>query len=456
MKEFDLWGWNYTSSTSATQKLVEHISQCTGNKQVLELAGGHPGGGKAFGLHLCELLVDKLGDNFRVPSWFHLLPEERGSALLTKDENANIISYTWGKYKIQAPGRELKSWHDPQSSVMVRSSAQDEDWKNAASGTSQSKRIWVNELVEKLRHERWGNEPMVVQEHAYGVGMVIDIGYSPLLERVVGRVASGRTHERFTSATWDSDGPCGLWDVETGERLFWRTRGCTGEFENSFNYAKLVTELYHALRRIGITFGVQLEVVVSTYNSMVYVVQLRPTPELVRGNKQQETPEPNKKPWAITAQVGMAHAPRTGQCILLRDISDRSKAYRTMSDWSNTCRPGPTARYPEEKPFAGKVIVWDGLPSPYSPGTQAWAMSVLGAIGIVGLAMRTNTAHGTPGGEGARAQFLPRWNETAELSTLLSLPGDQVRDLAYLIRGNPSVELTVVSDGLVGQVFINP
>jgi hypothetical protein len=41
MKEFDLWGWDYSASTSATQKLVEHISQCTGNKQVLELAGGH-------------------------------------------------------------------------------------------------------------------------------------------------------------------------------------------------------------------------------------------------------------------------------------------------------------------------------------------------------------------------------------------------------------------------------
>ena len=116
---------------------------------------------------------------------------------------------------------------------------------------------------------------------SHGVGVVVDLGWSELLQRNVLRVALGCPSQEgggvvYTSPTWDNEAAVGLFDAETGEPIV----------DLQVRYydvrQRIVDKMVHwiipTLINCGITFGLQFEFVGSLrIDDDDALVQVRPS-----------------------------------------------------------------------------------------------------------------------------------------------------------------------------------
>ncbi|MBI4272578.1 hypothetical protein HY621_01880, partial [Candidatus Uhrbacteria bacterium] len=253
------------------------------NKLVRDLSGGKrdvaqelknvlaKGGGKAFGLKVCEKVAGNFGYypyKLSVPPW-------------------EIVEDI---YAFQQSDRDY--------SRVVRSSSPLEDWIDSRSGVLRSFNFlnshfdWTG--FKYLQEARELPEvPYVAQEGVKGWGIVADIAYSPLFKKVVTKIAYGNTrsqdelrglggHGSFTSATTDTEASVGIWEAETGLPLVPTVNfGHESAHPDKLRYRNtFVAPLFDAIKKAGITFGVQLELVMHPDRPMdVSIVQIRPTPK---------------------------------------------------------------------------------------------------------------------------------------------------------------------------------
>jgi hypothetical protein len=243
-KPFDLWGWNYTlNDVEALAKTL-----CSGTYQQHLLSVFNEGGGKAFGLAICDILKAHC-PGASVPPWYTVSKTNKRRSCFSR------LADFFSKRTVLRESLKLQ----------LRSSTKDEDWLCRESGTNASVNILPKNLPHELSNPRWANQPVVVQRHVWGVGLVIDIGYSQLNGSVVGRVIAGRHKKEIgqcTSATWDGDGNACVWDANSGELISWVSGYYTGEFDDHYNYGNLIQRLYQAAQKIGINFGFQIELII--------------------------------------------------------------------------------------------------------------------------------------------------------------------------------------------------
>jgi hypothetical protein len=266
MPDFALDKWGY--SLDDLGKFITTVSK--GDPAVRESleTALREGGGKAFGLKICELVAKNFTHppyKILIPPW-HIVPDVR-----------NVDPF-------QNRGRVLRSsdfkedWLDPNSGTL-RSYNFDSFNETILFGAVKSGRFTDSKLPEV---------PHILQEAREGYGWVLDIAHSELLGESVVKIASGNSRgdltlhgtERYTSATDDFEASVGVWEAETGqpvlpERNFHKSFFETGQSAtNTFAPA-----LVRALQKTGIDFGVQMEMIVNPDNpNDIHLVQIRPSP----------------------------------------------------------------------------------------------------------------------------------------------------------------------------------
>jgi hypothetical protein len=120
----------------------------------------------------------------------------------------NLEAYEAWDQRLHKSGRDLFS----------RSSALDEDWLDDRSGahptgyyyyfqrrlknipdelfTRDAEEIAAHRTKEERLRRSYTEIPYIAQEYAPGFGVVVNIGYSELLNRVIARVSSGRKDQK--------------------------------------------------------------------------------------------------------------------------------------------------------------------------------------------------------------------------------------------------------------------
>ncbi len=269
-QEFALDKWQYTPEDLA--KFTEKISK--GDKKVkLDLENvWQEGGGKAFGLKVCEIIVKNFKSTeieLAVPPW------------IIKENIDNL---------------EKKEVIDK----ILRSSDPKEDWLDPESGTLESFDFKENgefELInirDYLNIEGSFKGPFILQEKKEGYGLVVDIGRSEILNECITKISSG--NERlprydsgkedmiYTSATVDTEPAIGIWNSKDGKSII-----PIREFieDNAFSkdsklYEPFTKNLFESIKKVGIDFGIQMEIVVHPDNpKKFYLVQIRPSPKKI-------------------------------------------------------------------------------------------------------------------------------------------------------------------------------
>ncbi|RJQ24670.1 hypothetical protein C4577_07130 [Candidatus Parcubacteria bacterium] len=266
--EFALDGWQYRDRESVTT-LINRVSQQNPElKPKLETALAE-GGGKAFGLKICEMVARNFTD-----------PE-------------TLCSLTVPEWKIVFDINEI----DPvkYKGIILRSSTDDEDWIDPASGVHASYKLispdnpFPDKSSAAFKRDRESgalfNSHYIEQPIQEGFGLVVDVGYSEILGKPVVRMCSGNLRgdrtEEFTSAVSDTEAAVGAWDSEgrpvTGIVDYRHRTFFDSQDSSPGSFAKGLVE---ALRKTGINFGVQVEIVVNPANPKDFrLIQLRPTPE---------------------------------------------------------------------------------------------------------------------------------------------------------------------------------
>ncbi len=394
-KKFDTLGWSYDQQ--GLLHFREAFAQAMGVRwhaescfRALEL-----GGGKALGLRLCERLA-MVDHRIHVPTWH--IPN------LRPDDFARWLSVN--KY------------------VIVRSSEPDEDWLNSASGAKTSV---VQSSDRLIADSSLYTRNVVVQQCMVGVGFVVDIGYSELLEQPVVRIAHGNTSRegggaRYTSATWDHECHVGVYSLQ-GEAMVPLRHPVFGAIA-----PEMVRLLVQGVQQLGITFGVQLELIIhpDMVNDRWYLVQIRPSPAAVQ--------------WDFTP------LDVTGR--LLETTGKISGCGNAEGD---TLTLDEMYRGKEEDRITGKIVIWDCKMSrvPYDICYAAGA----GAIGqVCNGTMLCNSGHGTfsPAGPHSMEMY-----QQATASGLLIATAYQYHPKdwrADVCRGTIK-RIRIVSDGLVGQIY---
>jgi hypothetical protein len=290
--------------------------------------------------------------------------------------------------------------------------------------------------------------------------LVIDIGYSQLNGSVVGRVIAGRHKKEIgqcTSATWDGDGNACVWDANSGELISWVSGYYTGEFDDHYNYGNLIQRLYQAAQKIGINFGFQIELIIHpTEPDTLHLVQIRPTPRLVRGSVPFKIePCSTINPLAKTPKVGTPNLLSYYEVVRIGHSGCGKTArgqYEVITPWINLPTNYSAAKRPPNKPFANKLVVWNDRGNCYFPGSEAWAMCALGAGVIISPNIRPNTAHDVP--VNFAKPLLPYWAETTQQVSLFALEPAVVNNLFWITEANKKATIGVVSDGLLGYVYL--
>lgn len=300
--------WNYHDGVRQQDALIQQltaIDAAWGKRLRASLRHG----GKAFGLTIAERLATEantigkkigLGVTFSVPLWQGYTREELEHECLQPPKKTQVETSWWDGVKLffgQKPSQHASSVREwPLGPCIVRSSAHHEDWLSGEAGeyvTTQPDLSRYEQRRETLaRHcrlESFSEEVVtssVVQQYERGVGLVIDLVYSPLLKRVVARVAWGReatsyfsNKPEYSSATWDCQGPQGLFCPEYGEELIElrSPHPLSNDLPRNFSSA-LVRVLYRVLADWRWPGGVQLELVKHPGSPHFFIVQIRPSP----------------------------------------------------------------------------------------------------------------------------------------------------------------------------------
>ena len=274
MKPFALHRWGYEERRSRLVKILcETVFQPSQNSEILAL--WHRGGGKALGLKICELISKRVTE-ISVPSWIDLTP--------THQRHVNFARKRLEESEVLNRERDL----------IIRSSHVDEDWIVGEAGVFQSYRCRSERLEETLNENAVPGLPVVIQKWEQGIGLVIDVGWSELLQRVVVRIVTGRDYAnpyredaiQYSSATWDPEGVIVVLNPITGESIIRSQTGkiFKGSTVSNLPLARIATSLYKAIVECRINFGVQLEMIVHPLRPDVWhLVQIRPSTNMLRG-----------------------------------------------------------------------------------------------------------------------------------------------------------------------------
>ncbi|TAL50652.1 hypothetical protein EPN81_02210 [Patescibacteria group bacterium] len=229
-------------------------------------------GGKTLGLRVCERVAES-SPHLHIPPW------------TTLPAGFHLSTDSIEKFQDWIKGRN--------GPFKVRSSSRTEDWLSGVSGALQSRTVYDPQRV--LNHAQEVSQlrdPVVVQKFVDGIGLVVDIAYSQIMRQPIVRISTGRElklssgNRFFSSSTWDHEGRHEVLDPLNGEPLLER---CTGElFDGSclgFPLSDLACELWQRIQDLGITFGVQLELVIHPDTPQEWsLVQIRPSPNRVRAD----------------------------------------------------------------------------------------------------------------------------------------------------------------------------
>lgn len=427
---FDPNAWNYgLSLPQIVQAIPPSLRKALGGKRKI-LQHLQQGGGKALGLSICEL-VAKEDPRLRVPPWM----------MLSRTEQKELLFF--GTFP--ARHEELFVPGDP---VILRSSHIEEDWMNGDAGTYLSLKstafAW-RDILERL----YGKDiPIVIQKFEPGVGIIVDIGWSQLMRRTVVRIAIGRqcqTEEgiRYTSATFDRDGEIQVRDPETGLLLLPLYKGIELlPTLADFPFHDFACTLYRAVQNTGITFGVQLELVIHPDHPQNWrLVQIRPSPHVVRGTL--ELPETKSIPMAWTPVVNMVCVAK-GKPVLLMQQADPLWKWSFRRAWAgqemSPIDPDLLTR------VRGSIILWKADVQPDVGIKQVEVMSELGALGHISRSrLMINTTHST---------FRDRDRFENPAVGILEIRTDSFDQICSLCQVMENPRITIVSDGLVGHVYV--
>jgi len=404
-------------------------------------------GGKAVGLALCERLAEG-STFFRVPPWFAMNRENADTA----DETNLYIRDIW------------LARHKPWS-VIIRSSGRNEDWHDGRSGLGESVvTLTYDFFIKLILRERVAKNrlPVVVQSMADGYGCVVDVGWSWILGKPVVRFAIGNTttiggRERFTSATWDNEARFGLYDAETGEPII-----PLEDVNLSPVIPQLVRELVASLRRAEIDYGVQLEAVVHPdFPECWHLVQLRPTPDAMRGTMG-TLPRDGRLMMAScrVSKPGICE----GEAIVLsdrgNDLSVQDLAYE-IAHMEGTERERRFDDEEERTMLSGKIILWDDQRFPKSEWTVYRTLGIarLGAVGQIAVRTIVNSSHGTFLRLADVDPNLVRKATDAKTASLIFGTPKSYGCLRFIWprdawpQPNAPIRLRIVSDGIYGEVY---
>lgn len=401
-KQFYVHGWDY--SPECLTRFIETFNDW--DQLMLEKSLEY-GGGKSFGAMLAALPGDC---GFKIVEGFNANHQTIDDLLHSEDE------------------LKTREWVRHHTYLILRSSQPSEDWLDGRAGVHESvtrywKHVWVT-LQERISRGEW----FIVQPYVFGIGFVVDVGFSELLGEPVVRIAHGNAYlegdhkiQTFTSATWDHESRVGIYRT-SGEAIVplpWTFGSIAG---------RLVRQLVRMLEKLGINFGVQLELVIHPDRPEEWnLVQLRPSPAAVRGPRN-----------GIVTHGELAYT--TGKVSGAGDVEGDALCLER----------GPRSRVD----FSGKIIVWDRPQTPRAGvGQDVINATECGALGhIAERSLMGNSAHGSYGGLGSYE--LEHYQKVRERSLLMApcLPMHRA-EFVHAVKSGRVKRLRLVSDGLVGQVY---
>jgi hypothetical protein len=428
---FDPNAWNYHQSPAEiVHTFPPALRKALGGKRkMIKLI--QQGGGKALGLRVCER-VASFDTRLRVPSWIMFSRAEQRDYLF----HGTFPSTCEGIFRSGDP-------------VILRSSHTEEDWMSGDAGTYLSLKSTAfgwRDILERL----YGKDlPIVIQHLTPGIGITVDIGWSVLLRRVVVRIACGRACRTpegitYTSATFDRDGEIQARDPQTGELILPVFKGLKLiPVLTDFPFDDLARTLYQAVHRTGIRFGVQMELMIHPDRPQEWnLVQIRPSPQILRG-KLPIRPAMLQAPEAQTPVVNMVCIAQ-GRPVILTKRQD------PLWQWSFRRLWYDNENLPDQELTArarGAVVLWRINVDADVGIKQVEDVSGLGAVGHLSRArLMINTTHST---------FRDRERCQNPAVGILEIRTDDFDRICGLCCTLTHPRITMISDGLVGQVFVD-
>ncbi len=431
-KKFDPCGWVYghrRAGAVVMDPAFEHLDPDDHLQLVTTLMTG---GGKAFGLELCKRIA-RLSDKISVPKWRWIQLSE----VMHQDMGQFIAGIPWAQ--------------DQNEVLIVRSSAHDEDWLSADSGVHPSHKVKIPNLRGQLIESIHARIPIVLQQHVTGVGVVVDIAWSDILEQVVVRISCGREFcpsgiRKFTSATMDHEGPTTVLDTD-GNTLVELQRGeVLVENPVTLPWSDLAQELPRVIENgIGSKFGVQLELVIHPDQpDDWHLVQIRPTPG--RMQMREEMPESSNATLIATSAAISGAFVHKGQARILSSTENQW----LMSTWMQSSVDDEIDLDVDEAFLNGtSIFVWEEQPHLDWGPMQMLTLYRLGAVGqITCNAITRNSSHSAIQ---RRIDNIKAEQELIHNCVLIGLRDEQHARLLALLRKGP-MDLELVSDGLVAQI----
>ncbi len=423
MKLFDTSKWVYgrVGSAQTLLQLPEELKATLPDNEILSTVSRS--GGKALGLKICEMIASG-SKHLTVPSWMGLSIQDQ----------------------IAQGNSESTSWLASQcGQVHVRSSARSEDWIDGASGRHTSIQCLPEQVFQTaVTVSRW-RSPIVLQESVPGIGIVVGIAHSHLLDQTVIRVATGReiTTEQggrtFTSATWDYEGRHELYEPITGRQIAETRTGIL--FEGgcmNLPLWEIANELWYRVKDLDIDFGVQLELVVHPDTPWIWnLVQIRPSPNGVRvGTVEVET---LANPMATTGIVSSAFNTKA----MARLVTSDDESFLTIVG------AGADFIQPEGRFDGTPTLVWEKDPSSDFGLFQMRAAFSSGiALQITRGVLMINTTHTNI--------YNRDPDEKAQLlrdNGVIAVPNNVHAQLVAALKDGPRL-IHAVSDGIVGQISL--
>jgi len=414
-------GWRY--GTSQIEDLADQIRERVSDENFPTDQGG-----KVFGLSIADPLAK---DAFRVPRW---------------------MPFT-------AQTDPCGSWIWTNSTWMVRSNAADEDWVGPGAGAHTSMTRGPSYVAEAARELLGTCGGVVLQGKSDGVGLVVDFGWSELLQRNVLRVAIGMPSMSgsglsYTSPTWDNEARVGLFDAHTGEAIVDLN---TNYFDVQAVVRPFVDVIVPRLMEWRIKFGLQFELIGSLREGVADLVQVRPSPGSIQGQVVQAPS--GKEPLVTTGMVNMPGEVLAEVYMVLDGHGRNQDPLEVTIMTGQAGRRMPTAEHwdPLKEALCGKIVFWlPGALQKYSGSLfQAAGAWRLGAVAqISAWAILTNSAHGTSTNSYLKSELSRAAFEEARAGgPLLCIGRELTRLLRRECKGETPPVLHIVSDGLVGQVY---
>lgn len=348
---FALDKWEYGKKESVTA-FVDTISQRDPAVKAELEAAFNEGGGKAFGLKVCEMVTRNFSDpesgsTLTVPEW----------KILSNIANVDPANYE-GK--------------------ILRSSTDDEDWIDPKSGVHSSYKLPKDSsMLAKDKEKGTLFEGHYIEQPLQeGFGLVVDVGYSRLLGRPVVKISSGNIRgdhsQQFTSAVSDTEAAVGVWDSKGETVLPTRNYNHDSLFGDNQNFTNIFAgKLYDALSKTGIDFGVQMEMVVNPNNPKdFHLIQLRPSPEnMTKTIKSESDESARKKELGIEGQrpkLTLKSASVNGRFNIISDSSVirdvpyvRGLSGITTSFWDGKMSPDLLEKFDSRREKRGEITLYD-------------------------------------------------------------------------------------------------